>query len=156
MRRRRRSRDGEAPSLPPCLSPSPDPDWWPLAKFAQSLCDLRPVSVFLLRRASKERIPPPSPAHPSPGLRRAALLAKSAAESLRGRSMERCEGDEPEPAEAPPGTRLLLAFKAFLSSRKGLLLLAQAVSGGGGGEREEGERRSPLQSSDKGRRGPGW
>ncbi|KAM3828590.1 CKLF-like MARVEL transmembrane domain-containing protein 3 [Vipera latastei] len=41
--------------------------------------------------------------------------------------MERGEGEEPEPAEAPPGARLLLAFKAFLSSRKGLLLLAQAA-----------------------------
>ncbi|XP_070616512.1 CKLF-like MARVEL transmembrane domain-containing protein 3 [Erythrolamprus reginae] len=41
--------------------------------------------------------------------------------------MERCEGEEPEPAEAPPGSRLVLAFKEFLTSRKGLLLLAQAV-----------------------------
>ncbi|XP_034281254.1 CKLF-like MARVEL transmembrane domain-containing protein 3 [Pantherophis guttatus] len=41
--------------------------------------------------------------------------------------MERCEGEDPEPAEAPPGARLLLAFKGFLSSRKGLLLLAQAT-----------------------------
>uniref|UniRef100_A0A8C5SUY7 CKLF like MARVEL transmembrane domain containing 3 n=1 Tax=Laticauda laticaudata TaxID=8630 RepID=A0A8C5SUY7_LATLA len=41
--------------------------------------------------------------------------------------MERCEGEDPDPAEVPPETRLLLAFKTFLSSRKGLLLLAQAV-----------------------------
>ncbi|XP_032086202.1 CKLF-like MARVEL transmembrane domain-containing protein 3 [Thamnophis elegans] len=41
--------------------------------------------------------------------------------------MERGEGEEPDPAEVPPGTRLVLAFKAFLTSRKGLLLLAQAA-----------------------------
>ncbi|KAM6430180.1 CKLF-like MARVEL transmembrane domain-containing protein 3 [Liasis olivaceus] len=41
--------------------------------------------------------------------------------------MERAEGEDPDPAAAPPGTRLLLASKAFLSSRKGLLLLSQAA-----------------------------
>ncbi|XP_063169017.1 CKLF-like MARVEL transmembrane domain-containing protein 3 [Candoia aspera] len=41
--------------------------------------------------------------------------------------MERSEGEDPDPTVAPPGTRLLLAFKAFVSSRKGLLLLSQAA-----------------------------
>uniref|UniRef100_A0A8D0BXJ6 CKLF like MARVEL transmembrane domain containing 3 n=1 Tax=Salvator merianae TaxID=96440 RepID=A0A8D0BXJ6_SALMN len=43
-------------------------------------------------------------------------------------SMERSGGEEdPDPAALPPGARLVLSAKEFLRSRKGLLLLAQAV-----------------------------
>uniref|UniRef100_A0A670IRH4 CKLF like MARVEL transmembrane domain containing 3 n=1 Tax=Podarcis muralis TaxID=64176 RepID=A0A670IRH4_PODMU len=42
--------------------------------------------------------------------------------------MERAEAEDPESGGAvPPGARLLLSFKEFLSSRKGRLLLAEAV-----------------------------
>ncbi|XP_062997137.1 CKLF-like MARVEL transmembrane domain-containing protein 3 [Elgaria multicarinata webbii] len=37
------------------------------------------------------------------------------------------QAGDADPAELAPGARLLLAFKEFLSSRKGLLLTAQAV-----------------------------
>lgn len=146
--RRRRSEEEEEEEQEPRRR-GPLPPSLPLPQPRPGLVAAGKVCAKFVRSPPGFRFPPPEsqqrtnfPPHthtqPTPGLRRAALLAKSAAESLRGRSMERCEGEEPEPAEAPPGTRLLLAFKAFVSSRKGLLLLAQAVSAGvgvGGGGR---------------------
>ncbi|XP_054856505.1 CKLF-like MARVEL transmembrane domain-containing protein 3 [Eublepharis macularius] len=41
--------------------------------------------------------------------------------------MDRAEAGEPDPAASQPGVRLLLPSREFLLSRKGLLLLAEAV-----------------------------